>query len=99
MKLKKLAEQVGLLEITVFQLIIYSVIWLTNAYLGFLLTCVIIPLVLAVMLVSFLADRIETSGVSYNYYLLMLSFVVCPLIITAVFIYSGVDVGAWFTKE
>ena len=98
MNLQKLFGQIGLLEATIAQLIMYTLVWLTNDYLGFLLTCVIVPLVLGVVLVSWIADRIEHSGVSKRYYLFMLSLVLSPLLITGIFIASGTDVSAWFAK-
>jgi MFS family permease len=98
MNLEKLFGQIGLLEVTIAQLIIYTLIWLTNDYLGFLLSCVMVPLVIGVVIVSWIADRIEHSGISKRYYLFMLSLILSPLLITAIFIATGTDVNAWFAK-
>lgn len=98
MNIQKIISQVGLIEVTLGQLILYGLVWLTNDYLGFLLTCVIVPLVIGVGVVSLISDSIEASGVGKSYYLLLLSLALSPIAVMLGFMATGVDPSIWFAK-
>lgn len=82
----------GILEIFLFQLIVYAVIWLTNEYLASLISFIIVPILIAVLLISLIADQIEKSNVPRKYYGFLLVSILAPILVYGFFIwiYEGV---------
>lgn len=91
-------KDVGLVEFSIAQMIVYALIWLVYPYLGFLLTVIISPIALAIIVISWLADLLDPSRVGKRYYLLMWSVLLCPILIMMIFIATGIDPAAWFMK-
>ncbi len=74
------------------QIILYSLIWLTNEYLATLLTFIMVPIFLGITFISWLSDRVEASRVGGKYYLGMIVSIIIPLLVAAFFVwaYEGV---------
>lgn len=88
----KFIRSLSILEISLLQAILYSLIWLTNEYLATLLTFVMVPIFTGITFISWLSDRVEASRVGSKYYLMMLTCIITPILVAAFFIwvYDGV---------
>ncbi|MBK8349218.1 MAG: hypothetical protein IPL08_16990 [Saprospiraceae bacterium] len=68
-------------EILIIEAIIFIAIWIANEYLATLLTFIFIPLFTAILAVSLIAEKIERSKISKNYFYLMAGLALIPLLI------------------
>jgi len=74
-----------------FQVIIYSIVWLIDDYIGLLL-CLILGIVIGgLLLFALIADLVERSKVPKSYYWWMLISSLTPLLVALIFtlIYKG----------
>ncbi|MBX2891983.1 MAG: hypothetical protein KF734_13725 [Saprospiraceae bacterium] len=69
----------SLLEIFLFQVIIWLLLWLLDDYVATLLTLVVGAIVLAVLLVALMAEGIERSKVPRRYFHVMLLSILAPM--------------------
>jgi len=79
-------KNIGILEICLVQFIFYSIFWLTNEYLATLLTTIMVPMLLAILIISLIAEFIDKSKVPRSYFKVMAVSVVIPLIVAFVFV-------------
>ena len=88
----KFIRSLSILEISLIQTILYSIIWLSNEYLATLLTFAMVPIFLGITFISWLSDLVEASRVGGKYYLGMMVSIVIPLLVAAFFVwvYDGV---------
>jgi len=77
--------RLGPLEIFVLQLIVYSLIYAVNPYLGFLICLVLGAIATAIFILSFIFELIEKSKVPRSYYWYILTTVIAPFTILALF--------------
>jgi len=79
------------IESFLLQIVIYSIIWLFNEYVGSLLSIILPPIALALLIIAFLVEKVEKSKVPKSYFVHMLIFVLAPLLVGACFtwIYGG----------
>ncbi len=87
--------KLGILELSLIQIIMYSLIWLVNSYLGFLLCLIIGSIAAALLILSLILEVIEKSKVPKSYYRFMLSAVLCPSIVMVTFIALYPDAMSW----
>lgn len=78
-------------EIIIVQAILFSLLWMTNEYLAFMLSVIFIPLCIAVLIVAKIADFIEPSRITPLFYRMLLGLAIVPIILLLVFwsIYGG----------
>jgi len=77
--------KLSLLESFLIQIIIYSIIWLTNEYVATLLSIIIPPIAFAVLIISYMVERIEKSKVPSSYFRHMWLLIIAPLLVGVVF--------------
>ncbi len=74
-----------LIGILLIEAIFYTAIWLINDYMGLILSLSIALVAFAIMLISWIADRLEYAGVGPWYYPLMIGSVIIPLLVAFIF--------------
>lgn len=84
---------VGKTEIILGQLIMYSVIFLLNPYIGFMLCLIISVIALGILIVSIGAEIVQRSKVPKGYFHFMLSAILCP--IAVIILFTIFDPGAF----
>lgn len=77
------------IEVLLFQLIIYLIIWVFNEYLATMLSLIFGTIFLLILLISLIVEWIERSKVPRWYFSLMLMSVLAPII--AAIIYLGIS--------
>jgi len=76
---------IGQLEIFLIQLIIFSLIYLVNSYVGFLVCLVLGVISFALLVLSLIFELVDRSKVPKSYYFFMLNTVVACFLVLAVF--------------
>lgn len=72
--------KIGFIEFILGQLALYMFLWAVNDYVASLL-CTIIPVIItAILILSFIFDIVEPSGISKRYYAYMAISVIIPII-------------------
>lgn len=79
-----------LLMIALGQAILYLLIWLVSDYIGLLLCLGVSLISFSILVISWIADRLEYAGVPSWYYPLMIMSTLIPMLIIALF---------WFFKS
>jgi len=74
-----------LIESFLVQVVFYTITWLVNEYVGTLLCIIIPPIAMAVLIISYLAERIEKTKVPSSYFKHMWLLMVAPLLVGLVF--------------
>ena len=64
---------IGQLEIFLFQLIIYSLIYLVDSYVGFLVCLILGVIAFALLVLSLIFELVDRSKVPKSYYYFMLN--------------------------
>ncbi len=77
--------RVSLFEIFLIQVILYSIIWLTNDYLASYMSVVIPSICGAVLIVAMISEYIEPSKISRKYFWFMGISLLTPLLVGAFF--------------
>jgi len=73
--------KLSFLESFLIQTVFYSILWLTNEYVGTLLCIIIPPIALAVLIISYIAEGIEKSKVPSSYFRHMWLLVITPIMV------------------
>jgi hypothetical protein len=55
-------------EILLIQAILLTLVWLSNEYLGHLLTYILVPVFIVILVISIIAEKIERSKVPAYYF-------------------------------
>lgn len=79
-------KNVGLLEISLIQVIFYSVIWFIDDYFAILITVIITVILFAVLIISLITEWIEKSKVPRSYFTWMITSTIIPLVVAAFFV-------------
>ncbi|MBX2871121.1 MAG: hypothetical protein KTR30_03450 [Saprospiraceae bacterium] len=80
-------------EIFLIEMVFYLICWLSNDYLGSMISLIFGSLFLAILLVSLVVELIERSRVPRWYFYFMLLSVIAPVLSAAIYlsITQGVD--------
>lgn len=87
--------RLSIFEISLIQIIFYSLIFLSNNYVGFLICAVAALISAAIFIISIIIEIVERSKVPRSYYKFMISSVVCPLAVLITFVLFYPDALAW----
>ncbi|MEY3420998.1 MAG: hypothetical protein RIR48_1287 [Bacteroidota bacterium] len=68
-------------EILVTEAIIFSIFWASNEYLATLLTFIAVPVFGAILIISMIAEKIESSKIGKNYFIMMAGLTIIPALI------------------
>lgn len=74
-----------MIGIFLIQAIVYTAVWLVNDYIGLILSLSLAMVAGAVMIISWIADRLEYAGVASWYYPLLIGSILIPLLIAFLF--------------
>ncbi len=77
--------RVSLFEIFLIQVILYSILWLTNDYIASYMSIVIPAICGAVLIVAVISEYIEPSKISRKYFWFMGISLLTPLLVGAFF--------------
>jgi len=80
----------GIIEISLFQLIFYGLFWISNQYLAILLTAIIVPILIMLLVISIVAEILERSKVPKSYFTFMIISILIPLLV-GIFFYKTND--------
>ena len=86
----------GWIEAIAMEAIIFIALWIWNPYLAFLLTCVIIPILFSIWLISVIADLLDKSKIGRGYYIFLWASILLLALIMGGFIIGGVDIAKYF---
>jgi len=75
----------NLVLITLIQGVFYTILWLVHDYTALLLSAGIALITFAILVISWIADRLEYANVPFWYYPLLWISILVPLSITALF--------------
>jgi hypothetical protein len=90
--------KVTVLEIFLFQLVVWLGIWLANDYMATLLTLIVVAIVLAVLLIALISERLDRSKVSKTYFQVMALSAAAPLLAALVYVLLFGEL-TWFTQQ
>mgnify|MGYP001374587694 CR=1 FL=1 len=76
-------------EILLIQAILLTLIWLINDYLGHLLTYIFVPVFIAILVISLIAEKIERSKVPKYYFTTLVWMILVFVVIYLIF--SGIS--------
>jgi hypothetical protein len=83
-------KSLGIIEISLFQLIFYGLFWISNQYLAILLTAIIVPILIMLLVISIVAEILERSKVPKSYFTFMIISILIPLLV-GIFFYKTND--------
>jgi hypothetical protein len=86
-------------EILVLEAIVFILFWIFNEYLASLLTFIAVPIFSGVLVVSMIAEKIEKSKVSKEYFYLLSGLALIPSIIFALIFISNGGTSFDWAKE
>jgi len=78
-------KSIGIVEICLFQVILYSLMWLSNSYFATLITAITVPIFFAILLISLIAELIDRSKVPKSYFKFLVLSILIPLLVAAFF--------------
>jgi len=78
-----------IIEVALAEAAIFLLLWLTNPYVGFMLTLFFVGISFFVLVVSLIAELIERTRITRAYFWWMGISVLVPLIIAAFFVWTG----------
>ena len=84
-----------LLEIFFAQIIVYLLLWLYNSYFGFLMSIILGSIAIAILALSFVAEKIEPSKVPLWYFKLIALCAAAPLSVYVIYICVFGSSFAW----
>jgi len=86
-------------EILAIEAIIFIILWMTNEYMATLITFIAVPIFFAITIISLIAEKIEKSGISGDYFRLMVGLTIVPLIIFSVFHFANSGEYTWLSDN
>ena len=87
--------RIGLLEIILLQIILYSGLWILSPYAGFMLSMIVATISAAVLVISLIMELVDRSKVPKIYFRFMLTAVICPIVVALFFIAFYPDAMSW----
>jgi hypothetical protein len=82
-------KEISPLEWLLFEVILFTILWINSPYLGNLLTYILCPIFLGVLIISLIADKLDTSKIGSSYYLSLLYLIIGPILVYVLFNYLG----------
>lgn len=79
----------SVLESFMIQLVIYILIWIVDDYVASLLLLIIPIIGTAILLLSLIFELIEPSKIPKSYYKYMLSLILAPVAVAAIYFYMN----------
>ncbi|MFT4533999.1 MAG: hypothetical protein ACJA1A_002492 [Saprospiraceae bacterium] len=79
-------KNIGLLEICLIQVVLYSTIWFIDDYFAILITVILTSIFFAVLIISLITELIEKSRVPRSYFTWMIASTIIPLLVAAFFV-------------
>ncbi len=76
-------------EILILEGILLTLIWIFNDYLASLITFIFVPLIFAIMIVSFISEKIAHSNIPPTYFKMMWGLFLIPIVLFLVFSQLG----------
>lgn len=86
-------------EILIIEAIVFILFWILNEYLASLLTFIAVPIFSGILVVSLIAEKIEKSEVSKEYFYLIGWLALIPAIIFAMIFISNGGTSFDWAKE
>jgi len=84
--------KLGLIEIFLIQVVLYSIMWLISDYTATLLTLLFPVIFVCLLLLALLSELVQKSKVPRWYYLFMVISIIAPIVTALLFVYiMGVD--------
>lgn len=84
-----------ILELFLLQVILYSIVFFFNAYIGFLLCVVIGCISTAIFILSVILEMIERSRVPVSYFYFMGSAILSPILVLIGFLLFDPNALSW----
>lgn len=78
-------KNISIVEWCLLEAIVFIAVWLWDPYIGKLITFIFSPIFLAILVISFIADKIDPSKISSKYYLLLLGMGLTPVMVMALY--------------
>ena len=93
MKTKDLPiPNLGLLEIFLIEVVLYSILWLVSDYTATLMTLLLPIIFFALLVISLITELVQRSKVPHWYYWFMVISIIAPILTAALFVYIlGID--------
>lgn len=88
-------KSIGIVEISLFQFIVYCLIWLSNPYLATLITSIVVPIFAMLLIISLIAELIERSKVPKWYFKFMFISVIIPILVGLFFYILNDGIFDW----
>jgi len=79
----------SLLESFMLQLVVYILIWILNDYVASLLLLIVPVIGTAILLLSLIFELIEPSKIPKSYYKYMLTIILAPIVVAAIYFYMN----------
>ena len=79
-------KNIGLLEISLIQVVFYSIIWFIDDYFAILITVIMVCILFAVLVISTITELIEKSRVPRSYFTWMIVSTIIPLVVAGFFV-------------
>ena len=86
-------------EILLIEGILFLFLWSTNQYLATLLTFIMVPIFFSIFLISWIAERIEKSKISREYFVLMIGLSILPALLFIMFHLINEGGYGWLTEN
>jgi hypothetical protein len=86
-------------EILAIEAIIFIILWMSNEYMATLMTFIAVPIFFAITIISLIAEKIEKSGISGDYFRLMVGLTIVPLVIFVVFHFANSGEYTWLSDN
>ena len=87
--------RIGFIEALLIQLLVYSLIYMGDSYVGFLICLVALFIAAAVFILSIVFELIEKSKVPRAYFKYLFSAVLAPLVVLLIFSFVMDGSFAW----
>ncbi len=81
-------RSLSILEISLIQIVGYSLLWFYNEYVATMLTFVMAPIFLGILIISAISDMVERSKVGRKYYIVMAVSVIIPILVALFFMWA-----------
>ncbi|MGK0316941.1 MAG: hypothetical protein ACI86M_003179 [Saprospiraceae bacterium] len=79
-------KNIGLLEISLIQIIFYSSMWFIDDYFAILISVILTTILFATLIISLITELIEKSRVPRSYFTWMIVSTIIPLVVAAFFV-------------
>ena len=90
--------KLNILEASLIQIVLYSVVFYFNSYIGFLLCLTIGFIAFAILVLSLITEMVERSKVPKSYYKYMATAILSPFLVLIIFILFDPTVFSWLDE-